>query len=244
MKKILLITALALGGFVSGYGQKYAFVDTDYILNNIPEYTDAQALLNDLSAQWQKEIESKFQEVDKLYKDYQAESILLPEDLKKQRENEIIQKEKEAKELQKKRFGKDGDLYKKRIELVEPIQEKIYGAIQDMAVTRNYAFIFDKAGSTSLIFADAKYDLSDDILDEIGTVMQTVRRENRTRTTTEISKSTGTGSSGQTMPAQGMPQSRTGTGTGTGTQNNQIQQNPGQGGTNQSVPPPPGEKKK
>ena len=240
----MILTALVLMGFISGYGQKYAYVDTDYILNNIPEYTDAQALLNDLSAQWQKEIEAKFQEIDKLYKDYQAESILLPEDLKKQRENEIIQKEKEAKDLQKKRFGKEGDLYKKRIELVEPIQEKIFTAIQDMAITRNYAFIFDKAGGSSLLFADAKYDLSDDILDEIGTVMQTVRRENRTRETTEISKSQGTSTSGQTMPAQGMPQSRTGTGTGTqgGTQMQQggVQQQ----GTDRTTPPPPGEKKK
>jgi outer membrane protein len=245
MKKLMILTALVLMGFISGYGQKYAYVDTDYILNNIPEYTDAQALLNDLSAQWQKEIEAKFQEIDKLYKDYQAESILLPEDLKKQRENEIIQKEKEAKDLQKKRFGKEGDLYKKRIELVEPIQEKIFTAIQDMAITRNYAFIFDKAGGSSLLFADAKYDLSDDILDEIGTVMQTVRRENRTRETTEISKSQGTSTSGQAMPAQGMPQSRTGTGTGTQQGGTQMQQGGvQQQGTDRTTPPPPGEKKK
>jgi len=179
MKKIILISAFIMLAFFPGFSQKYAFIDTDYILNNIPEYTDAQALLDDLSNEWQKEIEAKFQEIDKLYRDYQAESILLPEDLKKQKENEIIQKEKEAKDLQKKRFGKDGDLYKKRIELVEPIQEKIYNAIQDMAVTRNYAFIFDKASGAALLYADAKYDLSDDVLDEIGTVMQTVRRESR-----------------------------------------------------------------
>jgi outer membrane protein len=245
MKKLMIIAAFVLMGFVTGYGQKYAFVDTDYILNNIPEYTDAQALLNDLSAQWQKEIEEKYAEIDKMYKDYQAESILLPEDLKKQRENEIILKEKEAKDLQKKRFGKDGDLYKKRIELVEPIQEKIYNAIQDMAVTRNYAFIFDKAGGSTLLFADAKYDLSDDVLDEIGAVMQTVKRENRTRQTVQISKDQGTQGAGQ-MPAQGMPQSRTGTGTGTNTQGGVQNQ---QGGTQQQgtgtnpSPPPPGQKK-
>jgi outer membrane protein len=241
MKKIMIIGALMLACLLPGYGQKYAYVDTDYILNNIPEYTDAQAYLNDLSAEWQKEIEAKFQEIDKLYRDYQAESILLPEDLKKQRENEIIQKEKEAKDLQKKRFGKDGDLYKKRIELVQPIQEKIFNAIQDMAITRNYAFIFDKASGASLLFADSKYDLSDDILDEIGTVMQTVRRENRTRQTVELSKDQG--QSGQTMPAQGMPQSRTGTGTGTQTNQGQMQNTNTQSGE-RPVPPPPGEKKK
>ena len=143
-----------------------------------------------------RKLKPKFQEIDKLYRDYQAESILLPEDLKKQKENEIIQKEREAKDLQKKRFGKDGDLFKKRIELVQPIQEKIFNAIQDMAVTRNYAFIFDKASGASLLFADSKYDLSDDVLDEIGTVMQTVRRESRTRQTVQLGstkETTGTG---------------------------------------------------
>lgn len=242
MKKILVIGAFALLASLSGFGQKYAFVDSDYILNNIPEYTDAQALLDDLSAQWQKEIEAKFQEVDKLYREYQAESILLPEDLKKQKENEIIQKEREAKDLQKQRFGKDGDLYRKRIELVEPIQEKIYNAIQDMAVTRNYAFIFDKAAGAALLFADAKYDLSDDILDEIGTVMQTVRRESRTRTTVELGKST-TGTSGSGMPASstsGQMTSPPRPGQGTST----TGQKPPAGQQPAPSLPPPGEKKK
>lgn len=167
----------------TGYGQKYAYVDTEYILSNIPEYTDAQDYLDDLAIEWQKEIENKFTEIDKLYKDYQAEAILLPEEIKSQKENEIIQKEKEAKELQKKRFGKDGDLFKKRIELVQPIQEKVYNAIEDIATTRNYSFIFDKAAGSSILFADAKLDLSDDILEEIGSVMQTVRKEDRVRST-------------------------------------------------------------
>jgi outer membrane protein len=226
--------------FLPGFSQKYAFVDTDYILNNIPEYTDAQALLDDLSAEWQKEIEAKFQEIDKLYRDYQAESVLLPEDLKKQKENEIIQKEKEAKDLQKKRFGKDGDLFKKRIELVQPIQEKIFNAIQDMAVTRNYAFIFDKASGASLLFADSKYDLSDDVLDEIGTVMQTVRRESRQRQTVNLgSSTTGTGTGATAQPGQMVPSPRTQQGT-TGTSYDKTGTNTGK----DPVPPPPGEKKK
>jgi outer membrane protein len=237
MKKIILITTLLLMAFLPGYSQKYAFVDTDYILNNIPEYTDAQALLDDLSAEWQKEIETKFQEIDKLYRDYQAESILLPEDLKKQKENEIIQKEREAKELQKKRFGKDGDLFKKRIELVQPIQEKIFNAIQDMAVTRNYAFIFDKASGASLLFADSKYDLSDDVLDEIGTVMQTVRRESRQRQTVQLGSTTsGTGTGAQ--PGQMAPSPRPAGSTGT------TYDKTGTNTMNDPVPPPPGEKKK
>ncbi len=177
------------------FGQKYAYVDTEYILNNIPEYTDAQDLLDDLATEWQKEIEEKFAAIDKLYKDYQAESVLLPEEIKTQKENEIIQKEKEAKELQKKRFGKDGDLFKKRVELVEPIQEKIYNAIEEIATTRNYAFIFDKGAGATILYAEEKLDLSDDVLDEIGSVMQTVRREDRvhkTYTPTSSSSSQGT----------------------------------------------------
>lgn len=226
-----------------GFGQKYAFVDTDYILNNIPEYTDAQALLDDLSAEWQKEIEAKFQEIDKLYREYQAESILLPEDLKKQKENEIIQKEKAAKDLQKKRFGKDGDLFKKRIELVQPIQEKIYNAIQDMAVTRNYAFIFDKASGASLLFADAKFDLSDDVLDEVGTVMQTVRRESRKRQTVQLGATqTGTSQPSTGQPGQMAPQPRPGQ-TPTGTSGEKGYTDPNTG-TGKDVIPPPGEKRK
>jgi len=235
MKKIILVSALLIMAYVPGFSQKYAFVDTDYILNNIPEYTDAQALLDDLASEWQKEIEAMFLEIDQMYRDYQAESILLPENLKKQKENEIIQKEKEAKNLQRQRFGKDGDLFKKRIELVQPIQENIFNAIQDMAATRNFAFVFDKASGASLLFADSKYDLSDDVLDEIGTVMQTVRRESRKRPTVQVSGSqtgTTTTSQGQMAPQTRPSQSAPGT---QGTKGNT-------GGGADPIPPP-GEKK-
>ncbi len=196
MKRIFLTLSLLLTFAFVSFAQKYAYVDTDYILNNIPEYTDAQDMLDDLASQWQKEIEAKFAEIDKLYKDYQAEAVLMPEDIKKQKENEIIDKEKQAKDLQKQRFGPDGDLHKKRLELVQPIQEKVYNAIEDIANTRNYAFIFDKAGGTTLLFASSKYDLSDDVLDEVGTVMQTVKKENRVRKTAPAT--TSTGNSGRT----------------------------------------------
>lgn len=178
-KKIILSIMLFLSAFVFTYAQKYAYVDTDYILKNIPEYTDAQDLLDDLSVKWQKEIEAKFAEIDKLYKDYQAEAILLPEDIKKKREEEIIQKEKEAKELQKQKFGRDGELFQKRQELVQPIQEKIYNAIEEIATVRNFAFVFDKGGSLTILFANPKFDISDEVLDEVGSIMQTVRREDR-----------------------------------------------------------------
>jgi len=191
MKKLILTIAVFLSVFAVSIGQKYAFVDSDYILNNIPEYQDALDILDEFSIDWQKEIEEKFAEVDQLYQDYQAEAVLLPEDMKKQRENEIIQREKEAKDLQKRRFGRDGDLFVKRQELVQPIQEKIYNAIETIAEAQNYAFVFDKAGSLTILYAKAKFDLSDDVLDEVGTVMQTVRREDRK----SPSSSSGSGSS-------------------------------------------------
>jgi len=168
MKKLVLIAVMIFSVFAFATAQKFAYVDTDYILENIPEYNDAKALLDDLSEQWQHEIEEKYAEIDLLYKAYQAESVLLPEDMKKKKEDEIIKKEKGVKELQRQKFGQDGELFKKRQELIKPIQEKIYNAIEEMAVQRNFAIIFDKSGSLSMLFADAKYDLSDDVLDELG----------------------------------------------------------------------------
>ena len=181
MKKVILTAVLMFALSAASFAQKYAFVDTEYILRNIPEYTDAQDILDELASEWQKEIEDMFAEVDNMYKDYQAEAVLLPEDMKRQKENEIIQLEKEAKALQKKRFGVDGDLQKKRQELVQPIQEKVFNAIEEIANTRNYAFVFDKASGATILYAQTKFDISDDVLDEIGSVMQTVKKENRQR---------------------------------------------------------------
>jgi outer membrane protein len=161
--------------------QKFAFVDTKYILENIPEYKTAQDQLDELSAQWQKEIEAKFAEIDKMYKDYQAESVILPEDMKKKREDAIVQKEKEAKDLQKKRFGKDGDLFKKREELVKPIQDKVYNAIETISTAGNYGIIFDQAGSLTILYADSKLDKSDDVLQKLGVVAAKEKKEKPTK---------------------------------------------------------------
>ncbi len=168
MKKIILFAAIFCALGFGASAQKYAFVNTDYILDNIPEYTDAQTQLDELSATWQKEIDAKFAEIDKMYKSYQNEAVLLPEDMKKKREEDIIKKEREAKDLQKKRFGKDGDLFKKRQELIKPIQEKIYNAIEDIASAENYAVIFDKATNATLIYTNPKYDVSEQVLDKMG----------------------------------------------------------------------------
>ena len=184
LSKTLLVSISLLLVFLTGnktFAQRNAYVDTQYIMNNIPEYKDAQDELDAMSKKWQKEIEGKYAEVESMYKKYQAESVLLPDDVKQKREDEIVNKEKEVKELQKQYFGSEGDLYKKRQELIEPIQEKVYNAIETIATTKNYAFVFDKAGGVTLLFGDPKYDISDDVLDEVGTVMQTVKRDQRKR---------------------------------------------------------------
>ncbi len=192
MKKIFFSLVFIL--FITGvsFSQKYAYIDSEYIMDNIPEYKDAQAEIDALSKQWQKEIEQKFKEIDNLYKAFQAESVLLPEEVKKKRENEIIASEKEAKDLQKKRFGKDGDLYKKRQDLVKPIQDKVYNAIEKRAQEKNYIFVFDKAGSLTIMYADAKYDLSDDILNDMGYKLNKVTKPTNTETKPTQNQSTPT----------------------------------------------------
>lgn len=168
MKRIVLsIIAIVLISTVS-IAQKIGYVDTDYILSNIPEYKAAQTEIDKISVDWQKEIEAKYGEIDKLYKIYQAESVLLTDDMKKKRENEIINKEKEVKELQKQRFGVDGELFNKRMELVKPIQDKVYSAVKQVAERGGLAFIFDKAGQVSLLYSNSKYDKSEDVLTFLG----------------------------------------------------------------------------
>ncbi len=177
VSSFLLILFFALPFSVKA--QKNAYVDTQYILDNIPEYKDAQDEIDEISKKWQKEIEAKYKEVEDMYKSYQAEAVLLPADIKKQKEDAIIKKEKEVKDLQKRYFSPEGKLFKKRQELVQPIQEKVYNAIETIAQTRNLGFVFDKSGGMTLLYGDPKYDISDDVLDEVGTVMQTVKREQR-----------------------------------------------------------------
>ena len=169
--KILLFAALILTaatGFSQGSAAKFGYVDTDYIMSQIPEYKAAQNELDKTSVQWQKEIDTKYAEVDKLYKAYQADAILLTDEMKKKRENEIINKEKEVKDLQKQRFGVDGELFKKRQELVKPIQDKVYNAIKSVAERNGLGFILDKSGQVSMLYANTKYDKSDDVLVFLG----------------------------------------------------------------------------
>ena len=176
---VLIATLILTTYTATAQQQKYAYVDTQYILDNIPEFQDAQDELDEYSKKWQKEIEDNYGKVSEMYQKYQAEAVLLPEDIKRKREEEIIDKEKEVKELQQQYFGKEGDLFKKRQELIQPIQEKVYNAIESIASSSNYSFVFDKAGGMTLLYGNPKYDISDDVLDEVGNVMQTVKRDNR-----------------------------------------------------------------
>lgn len=166
-RHILALLVVALLPMAS-WAQKYACVNTEYVLSNIPDYAQAQNQINKLSENWQKEIENKFIEIDKLYKTYQQEAYLLPDNLKRKREDEIIAKEREAKDLQNKYFSPGGDLDKKREELMKPIQDRVYGAIERIAGEKGYAFIFDKSGSATVLYASAKYDISDQVLDLLG----------------------------------------------------------------------------
>lgn len=163
---VALFCCIGLAGMASA--QKFAYVDTDYILESIPDYQNAKKQLNDISIKWQKEIEDKLAEVDKMYKDYQVEKILLSEEMRVKREEDIIKKEKEVKELQKKRFGQDGDLFKKQQELIKPIQDKVYTAIVEISETKGYGMVFDKAGSTTVIYSQKRYDISDDVIRNMG----------------------------------------------------------------------------
>jgi len=169
IQKIFLILALSLVSFFSVEAQsRYAIINTKYILDKIPEYKEADKKLKALGDQWQQEIDQKQLSLDKMYKNYEAEQFMLSEDLKKKREDELFLKEKELRDLQKKRFGYEGDLFKERQKLVKPIQDKVYNAVQKMAAARSYDFILDKSEGITIIFADPKLDKSDDVLKELG----------------------------------------------------------------------------
>jgi outer membrane protein len=172
MKRTVL-TLVAIVFAISTHAQRFGYVDSNYILESIPEYQQKQNELDEISVQWQQEIEAMYAEIDRMYKDYQAEQILLTDDMKRKREEQIIEKEKEAKEKQKQRFGYQGDLFQKRQQFTKPIQDKVYAAIKELADARGYAVIFDKAGSLTMLYTAAKYDLSEDVLDELGYSVKT-----------------------------------------------------------------------
>ena len=168
MKKTFLLTLVFAALAFTVNAQRYAVIDTKYILNKIPEYKDADKKLAQIGEQWQKEIDDKQASLDKMYKNYEAEQFMLTDELKKKREDELFNKEKEVRDLQKRRFGYEGDLFRERQRLVKPLQDKVYNAVQKLAVARSYDFILDKSEGITVIFADPKLDKSDDVLKEMG----------------------------------------------------------------------------
>lgn len=150
------------------HAQKYAYIDSDYILNNMPEYTEAKEKLDKMAERWTSEIEERYSVLKMKKENFAREEVLLPAEEKEKRQQEITQLETEAMQMQKLRFGVGGDYFQKRQELIKPIQDKVYDAMQQVASKRSYIFVFDKANQSNLVYADSKYDLSDDILKEMG----------------------------------------------------------------------------
>jgi len=168
MKKLFFFAFSLLLFACTANAQRYAVIDSKYILEKVPEYKEAQTKLDQFSLLWQQEIDQKQAALDKMFKDYDAEQVMLPDALKKKREDELYNKEKELRDLQRKRFGFEGDLFKKRQELIKPIQDKVYNAVQKLAVEKQYDFILDKSEGITVIFADPKLDKSEDVLRNLG----------------------------------------------------------------------------
>ncbi len=171
MKKLFFVALMVFGTTMGAMAQqRYAVIDTKYILERIPAYKEADAKLKLVGEQWQKEIDDLQVQLDKMYKNYESEQFMLTEALKKKREDELFEKEKQVRDLQKKRFGYEGDLFKERQRLIKPVQDKVYDAIQKIATSRSYDFVLDKSEGITIIFADPKLDKSDDVLRQLGVI--------------------------------------------------------------------------
>jgi len=168
MKRLLFVCAMVVAFGFNAQAQRYCVIDSKYILEKITDYRDAQTRLDQQSKVWQTEIDNQMAEVDRMYKSYQAERAMLGDDIRKKREEEIMTKEKAARDLQKQRFGYEGDLFKKRQEMVKPIQDRVYTAVQKVATTKGYDIVLDKAGGVTLFYANPTLDKSDDVLKQLG----------------------------------------------------------------------------
>ena len=168
MKKHILTIALILITITTAWSQKYAYIDSEYILSNIPAFNAAQEQLDKIAEEWQNDIEKQYEVVEQMYRKYQNERVLLSDEMRRQREEEIVMKEREIQNLQRSYFGTDGELFNKRSELVKPIQDQIYKAVSEIAVEGSYAVIFDIAGSATLFYTNPRFDLSDEVLKKLG----------------------------------------------------------------------------
>jgi len=168
MKKYIFIAFLICTSF-GAFAQKFAYIDTEYILKQLPEYKSALSQLDVASKQWQQQVDQNFSEIDRMYKAYQADQVLLTDDMRKRRENDIIEKEKQAKEFQRQKFGPDGELFQSRSRLLKPIQDKVADAVKQIAKAKYLDFIFDKSSeATMMIYASSSYDLSNEVIVKLG----------------------------------------------------------------------------
>lgn len=168
MKKVFITSFIILACTLGAFAQRFVYVDSEYILKHIPEYNSAQKQLDALSEQWQKEVDGRFTEIEKLYKAYQADQVLLTEEMRKRRESEIIEKEKEAKEFQRQKFGFEGELFQQRTRLIKPIQEKVAKAIQALAEAQQLDVVFDKSSEVMMLYANTRLDRSNDVITRLG----------------------------------------------------------------------------
>jgi len=168
MKKLLFLILIICGGMFSSHAQKFGYIDSDYILRHMPEYAEAQKQLDDLSAKWQQDIERRQAEIEQLYKAYQSEQVLLTPEMRQKREEEIVEKEQSLRDYQRGKFGFEGELFQKRKELVKPIQDQIYKAVEEVAKQGLYAVIFDRTSELIMLYADERFDKSDDVLKALG----------------------------------------------------------------------------
>ncbi len=168
MKHVLFVLAFGLIASTTIDAQRIAYVDIAKVMDAVPEYKEAQQQLDQLAAKWKQEIQGEYNKIDDMYRKYQAEQVLFSESTRKQKEEEIVNKEKNVRDLQKKRFGPDGELFKKRQELVQPIQDRVYKAIESYATERGFDFVFDRSSGVSILFANPRYDKTEDVMKKLG----------------------------------------------------------------------------
>lgn len=168
MKQIFATVALLIAGFGVADAQRFGYVDTDFILNQIPEYKSAQEEVERISQRWQQELENKYEAIERLYADYQAQEVLLPEDVRQRKQEDIFAAEREAKEYREKKFGYNGELFSLQEAKVRPIQDKVFRAVETIAQRKRVDVVFDKAGGLTMLYTNAQYDFSNEVLEELG----------------------------------------------------------------------------
>ncbi|MGV3763395.1 OmpH family outer membrane protein [Parapedobacter sp.] len=168
MKKLVGILVLSVVASSAAMAQRFAYVDTEYILKHIPEYVAAQKQLDALSVQWQEEVDNRFADIEALYKKYQEDQVLLSEEMRRKREDEIVLKEQEAREFQRQKFGFEGDLFQERVKLIQPIQDRVAQAIQTIATDQSLDIVLDKGSEVTFLYANPRLDKSDDVITKLG----------------------------------------------------------------------------